>query len=104
MANVCAFFSTPEGSPYKNIASITCNNTALAKGQHGWLCLPHRRFLEQSMERHRSFLASRVPPIDADEALVQGIILSERKAIEGGKVARVRYGALEPEYIHYWEQ
>lgn len=85
--------------------AIICGSRSL-KLQHGYLCPRHYRAQSQALPKAE---AKPQPPYqDAIQpGMVDCALIAEKEAAKiaaahkEGKVRRVRFGALEPDYIHY---
>lgn len=89
-------------------AQYTCSEIGCSKPIyyriHGYLCIKHyyqqQNGIPPALRKEQPPYYRAEPRTDND--LVRFIIATEAEAIARGRVERVRFGSLQPEYIRYW--
>jgi hypothetical protein len=92
----CVYY---EGHPQFALAGA-CNKPGVVEGPHGWLCKDHRPIYDAQMNAQR--VSKQNKPLD-DASIIENIIASEKKLIANGVIRSVRFGAIQPDYVRYWE-
>lgn len=106
---VCVHADTSFNDP-----SVSCG-AAIHKGYHGWLCVGHYRAEQMSIPKAPRIpwqpYKGLVPKFQTDEQIVADILRTEADLIgqayrgTGNRIIRrVRFGAIEPEYVQYVEK
>jgi hypothetical protein len=86
-------------SPFANLATA-CNKQASPEKRHGFLCSNHYKMLDTQTDANLRRPGNQHRDLEAE--LIAGIIASEQRAINFGERYSVRFGAIEPEYLHFW--
>ena len=96
----CIYFSNLQRRDFYAAYFEPCGNPAVADGPHGFLCPEHRKLHEQELAAARK-ANTVVPGRNTEQDLVNGIILTESRAISRGCISHVRLGSLDPIYIRF---
>lgn len=83
---------------YSSIPSLQCGKPVVLHF-HGWLCKKHYWMLQQQINTSKP----KVDPKQFEKIDAALIVPYEARIIQSGTTRTVRYGALEPVKIKYWE-
>lgn len=98
-------FCVHADTPY-NDQAIACGKPVFRR-LHGWLCLPHYRAQQEAIPAPQRKSQPRYLGLNKgaknDDQVVADIIMTDTRAIAEGTIVKVRFGAIEPDYIRYLE-